>query len=90
MDDRIETQPTDDMTLDVRELPHAQRHQQIFALLERLEVGQALVITNDHDPAPLGYQLRALHGDDFGWEYVESGPHVWRVAIRKNGQASNR
>lgn len=73
----------EEMTLDVRTLPHAQRHATIFALLERLEVGQALTITNDHDPAPLGYQLRALHGEKYGWEYVESGPTVWRVAIRR-------
>jgi len=74
----------DDLTLDVRELPHAQRHNTIFALLERLSEGQALVITNDHDPAPLGYQLRALYGDKYGWEYKESGPTVWRVAIRRS------
>ena len=72
-----------DLTLDVRTLPHAQRHQAIFSLLERLEVGQALTIANDHDPAPLGYQLRALHGEKYGWEYVEKGPEVWRVEIKR-------
>lgn len=82
MDDR-QIKTDEDVTLDVRTLPHAQRHQTIFALLDKLSDGQALVITNDHDPAPLGYQLRALHGDTFGWEYLESGPTVWQVAIRK-------
>ena len=72
-----------DVALDVRTLPHATRHQTILATLERLEVGQALTITNDHDPAPLGYQLRALYGDQYGWEYVERGPEVWRVEIRR-------
>lgn len=72
-----------DLTLDVRTLPHAARHQTIFATLERLEVGQALTIANDHDPAPLGYQLRALFGEKYGWEYVEKGPEVWRVEIRR-------
>lgn len=67
--------------LDVRTLPHARRHEAIFSLLERLEVGQRLTITNDHDPAPLGYQLRALYGEKYGWEYVERGPERWRVAI---------
>ena len=75
----------EDVELDVRALPHAQRHAAIFALLDRLQAGQALVIVNDHDPAPLGYQLRALHGDGFGWEYLEKGPAVWRVAIRRRG-----
>lgn len=72
-----------DITLDVRELPHAARHQAIFALLEKLEVGQALTIANDHDPAPLGYQLRALYGERYGWEYLQRGPEVWQVAIRR-------
>ncbi len=73
----------EDVELDVRSIPHAGRHATIFALLEKLAVEQALVITNDHDPAPLGYQLRALHGEKYGWEYLESGPTQWRVAIRR-------
>lgn len=73
----------EDVALDVRLIPHARRHETIFALLGRLTVGQALIITNDHDPAPLGYQLRALYKDAYGWEYVEAGPEVWRVAIRR-------
>lgn len=73
----------EDVELDVRSIPHASRHSTIFALLEKLTEGQALVITNDHDPAPLGYQLRALHGEKYGWEYRESGPTLWQVAIRR-------
>ncbi|MGH3743967.1 MAG: DUF2249 domain-containing protein, partial [Mycobacteriales bacterium] len=41
---------TPDGDLDVRTLPHAQRHEIIFGRLDRLEPGQALVILNDHDP----------------------------------------
>lgn len=72
-----------DRTLDVRPLPHAARHTVIFAALQQLEVGQALTLANDHDPAPLGYQLRALFGDKYGWEYLERGPEVWRVQITR-------
>ena len=73
-----------DIELDVRSLPHARRHDTIFSLLEKLESKQALVITNDHDPRPLGFQMRALYGDEtYSWTYIESGPEVWRVAIRK-------
>ncbi len=79
-----QTGRTEDVALDVRTIPHVRRHETIFALIERLSPGQALVITNDHDPAPLGYQLRALYGEAYGWEYVEKGPEVWRVAIRKS------
>lgn len=72
-----------EIALDVRTMPHAARHRVIFSALERLEVGQALTIANDHDPAPLGYQLRALYGPKYGWEYLERGPEVWRVEIRR-------
>lgn len=74
-----------DVELDVRELPHGRRHQMIFGLLGRLNEGQALVITNDHDPQPLRYQLDALHPGQFSWTYLQSGPEAWRVAIRRQG-----
>ena len=74
-----------DVELDVRILPHAQRHATIFAILERLQSGQALIITNDHDPMPLGYQLQAIYGDKYSWSYLENGPEKWRVAMRKEG-----
>lgn len=76
----------DDVPLDVRTLPHFQRHQTIFNVLPRLAVGQALVITVDHDPQPLRYQLDALHPGQFGWEYLDRGPEVWQVAIRRQDE----
>lgn len=76
----------EDVPLDVRTLPHAQRHQTIFTVLPRLAAGQALVITVDHDPQPLRYQLDALHPGQFGWEYLDRGPEVWQVAIRRHDE----
>lgn len=69
--------------LDVRTLPHGQRHEIIFARLDRLEPGQALVIVNDHDPKPLRYQTAAMWPDRFEWTYEQSGPEIWRVAISR-------
>lgn len=77
-----------DANLDVRNLPHANRHGTIFGLLGRLVVGQALVITVDHDPQPLRYQLDAIHGGEFSWDYLEKGPAVFRVAIRRQADAA--
>lgn len=74
---------TDD--LDVRTLPHAQRHEIIFARLDELDSGQSLVIVNDHDPKPLRYQTAAMWPDRFEWAYRESGPERWRVAITRVG-----
>jgi uncharacterized protein (DUF2249 family) len=71
--------------LDVRTLPHGQRHEIIFARLDALAPGEALVIVNDHDPKPLRYQTSALWPDTFEWTYREAGPQVWRVAITRVG-----
>ena len=43
--------------------------------------GEDYVLVNDHDPKPLYYQFEAEHKGDFTWEYLESGPEVWRVDI---------
>ncbi|OYD06695.1 hypothetical protein CHM34_15370 [Paludifilum halophilum] len=40
-------------------------------------------LVNDHDPKPLYYQFRAERTGSFEWEYLDQGPEVWRVAIRK-------
>ena len=74
-----------DGELDVRVLPHGQRHEIIFTRLEGLVPGEALVIVNDHDPKPLRYQTSALWPDRFEWTYREAGPQVWRVAITRVG-----
>ena len=82
------THPTIDSIskeLDVRVLPHGQRHEIIFARLDGLAPGEALVIVNDHDPKPLRYQTSALWPDRFEWTYREEGPQVWRVAITRVG-----
>lgn len=77
--------PTSDSEedLDVRVLPHGQRHEIIFARLDALSPGQALVIVNDHDPKPLRYQTEALWPDRFQWTYLQAGPHTWRLSIRR-------
>jgi len=67
--------------LDVRSLPHGGRHEIIFARLDELAPGGSFVILNDHDPKPLRYQTEALWPGRFTWNYLETGPLVWRVEI---------
>jgi len=38
---------------------------------------------NDHDPKPLYYQFQAELGPVFAWDYLETGPEVWKVRITK-------
>ncbi len=67
--------------LDVRTLAPAQRHEIIFSSYEALDQGASFLLVNDHDPKPLRYQFEAEHAGAFTWDYVESGPKVWRVRI---------
>ncbi|GMU80043.1 MAG: hypothetical protein AMXMBFR46_28310 [Acidimicrobiia bacterium] len=68
-------------TLDVRPLPPRERHETIFERLDTLAAGETLRLVNDHDPAPLRYQLDATRPHQFRWEYVESGPEEWAIDI---------
>ena len=70
-------------TLDVRPLPPAQRHPLIFQAFEALKSGETFQLVNDHDPKPLYYQFRFEREGQFSWDYLESGPVVWRVRIGK-------
>jgi uncharacterized protein (DUF2249 family) len=68
-------------TLDVRPMPPRMRHETIFGRLDELAVGQTLRLVNDHDPAPLRYQLDATRPGQFRWEYVAKGPEEWAIDI---------
>lgn len=74
---------TNARTLDVRVIPPREKHPAIFQTFESLAPGESFVLVNDHDPMPLRYQFEAEHSGEFGWEYVEQGPAVWRVEISK-------
>lgn len=73
----------DPQQLDVRDLPPPRRHTLIFDTCGKLPVGDAVILINDHDPKPLYYQFEAEQPRRFGWDYVESGPEVWRVRITR-------
>lgn len=75
---------TREPTLDVRAIPHALRHEEIFARFERLGAGESFVLVNDHDPRPLAYELANRHPGAFRWEDLERGP-AWRVRITRTG-----
>jgi uncharacterized protein (DUF2249 family) len=68
-------------TVDVRTIVPRDRHPLIFGTFADLAPGEALLLVNDHDPKPLYYQFQAEYGGEFNWEYLESGPDVWRVRI---------
>jgi uncharacterized protein (DUF2249 family) len=72
-----------DAILDVRAEPPARRHELIFDTYHALRPGEGFVLVNDHDPKPLWYQFEAEYPGAYAWDYLEQGPEVWRVHIRR-------
>lgn len=70
--------------LDVRPVPPKDRYDTIMDAYEALPAGGSLRLTVDHDPTCMYYTLKATRGDGaFDFEYLESGPEVWTVLVRK-------
>ncbi|GBD86659.1 hypothetical protein BMS3Abin03_00580 [bacterium BMS3Abin03] len=69
--------------LDIRPIIPREKHTTIFATFEALNIGEAFQLINDHDPKPLYYEMEAERKGTFEWKYVEQGPEVWRVNIKK-------
>jgi regulator of cell morphogenesis and NO signaling len=69
--------------LDVTKIEPKYKHPVIFERFDGLEQGEAFIISNDHDPKPLYYQLLGERGKIFTWNYLEEGPALWRVVIGK-------
>lgn len=59
------------------------RHAKIFEAFDELKSGEAIHLSNDHDPRPLHYQFMMEREGQFVWEYLQEGPDQWQVAIEK-------
>ena len=71
----------DTIVLDIRTIVPKEKHPKIHATFEKLSPGQSMTLINDHNPKPLRYQFEAEHAGKYTWDYLEQGPHVWRVRI---------
>ncbi|MCC6350689.1 MAG: DUF2249 domain-containing protein [Candidatus Eisenbacteria bacterium] len=70
--------------LDVREVEPRHRFELIMGSYDRMAEGDTLELTVDHDPQCMYYTLKATRGDDaFRFEYLSSGPEIWRVHVLK-------
>ena len=75
--------------LDVRAIVPRERHPLILGRFGGLHPGDSFVLINDHDPRPLYYQFQAELTGQFTWEYLASGPEVWKVRIGKRPVGSS-
>jgi len=70
-------------TVNAPDYPPHQKHKVIFETFDRLNPGETMLLTNDHDPVPLHYQFELERPGQFTWEYVERGPAQFRIKIGK-------
>ena len=83
----IDADAADLPVIDVRTIPHAERHPRIFGVLKALKPDQGFIIVSDHAPRPLHYQIQANYPGLFDWEYLQEGPEVWRVRISREAES---
>ncbi|SHN11104.1 iron-sulfur cluster repair di-iron protein [Chitinophaga sp. CF418] len=69
--------------LDVPSLAPAVKHQTIIQTFDALLPGEEFIIHNDHDPKPLYYELISKKGNIVTFDYLENGPSLWRVLVKK-------
>lgn len=79
----MDTDFSQDRTIDVRKIPPRMRHALIFKAFQAAAAGEAIELINDHDPVPLYYQFTAQFSAQFDWEYLQHGPALWHVKITK-------
>lgn len=67
--------------MDMRRVRPHESHGPILRAFDGLAVGQAIEVVTDHRPLPLYHQFASIRRDRFLWEWLQSGPDVWRVRI---------
>ncbi|HQR03218.1 MAG: DUF2249 domain-containing protein [Proteobacteria bacterium] len=71
------------MPIDVRVFVPIERHRMLLRMFAELPVGEKFRFINDHDPLPLCYELRSIHGDVVGWEYIKRDGIDWQVEVTR-------
>jgi uncharacterized protein (DUF2249 family) len=74
---------TVDTRLDVRHLPHDQRHAQVLAALAALPADGALVLVAAHAPRPLLAEIDARYPGQIAAEWLQEGPDVWQIRLHR-------
>jgi uncharacterized protein (DUF2249 family) len=76
-----------DARLDVRALPHGQRHARVLDALEALADDGALVLVAPHAPRPLLGEIEARYGGQIDIEWLQEGPDVWQIRLHRQPAA---
>lgn len=73
--------------IDVRDIPPQKRHELLLETYSELSVNSSFVLVNDHDPKPLFFEFKSIHGDTFDWEYLKKEKNEYRVQITKKSES---
>src|SRR5690606_9247362 len=72
-----------DARLDVRTVPHSQRHELVLAEVESLPADGALVLVAPHAPLPLLSEIETRYPGEIRTEWLQEGPDVWQVRLQR-------
>jgi uncharacterized protein (DUF2249 family) len=72
-----------DARLDVRDVPHSQRHALVLSTVEALPPGEAVVLVASHAPRPVLTEIGDRFGARIQAQWLQSGPEVWQVRLER-------
>lgn len=74
---------TIDPRLDVRDVPHGERHNRVLTALDALPEDGALVLVAPHAPRPLLAEIDARYAGQVTAEWLQDGPDVWQIRLHR-------
>jgi uncharacterized protein (DUF2249 family) len=74
-----------DTRLDVRNVPHSQRHALVLSTVAALPPGDAVVLVASHAPRPVLAEVNDRFGDEIRAQWLQSGPDVWQIRLERVG-----
>ncbi len=77
-------QSKNEIQLDVRPVEPKNRFDTIIGTWKKMDIGDTMYLTLDHDPQCMYYTLLEDYGkDSFEFHYIEKGPVDWKVKVIK-------
>ncbi|GAA0711845.1 DUF2249 domain-containing protein [Dactylosporangium roseum] len=70
-----------DARVDVRGIPHDQRHARVLTAVDALPADAALVLIAPHAPRPLLAEIDARYPGQIDITWLQEGPDVWQIRL---------
>lgn len=75
--------PSNEQTIDVRQVPRPERHPRIFECYSQLAPGGSLVLLADHEPANLRDEFDRDHPGTHSWRGEQLPGGEWQIRVSK-------